>query len=811
MSANRFGFKEKEKQRTKLREVCGDCGRIADKQDQGSTVTNWVFGLKFCMCKQEKPGNSCALAIPEASTEPPESAQAAEEIKADLGDRYEAIEIIGQGGMGTVYRARDKVLGKEFAVKVLRDELAVDESAIKRFEQEATAASDLTHVNMLAVYGHGRTATGSPYIVMDLLEGESLAQVLKKEHRLASSRILNIAIQICDALAHAHMKGLIHRDLKPSNIMLIENDMIKVLDFGIAKLMPSANRETQNLTQTGELFGSPSYMSPEQCLGCNQDARSDIYSLGCMMYEMLTGKPPFDGKNPIQTVVRHINEEPPSPSKSRLQAKIPAGLESVIMRCLEKSADERYQSMDQLKSDLQLVASGRVPKQLKKRVAKPVSFFIPLVLTITCIAWEGIFHRLIDNYQSAISTTLDAPSKLLAIICFSSWTYVLARIVWKDFHQASLQSETSQGKWRKTALGLVLLGSLAFIGSMLGYADVPIFNPPAVRVVFDMLAAACALLALSASLGWALARGTVALNLSPTLRRCLDISYIAALGILLIFARPLIAWIPFSIGNQCNFWSGNNRTDGAPNPGFEAAILINPDFADAYLARGEKKFSNGKPGAIDDLNKALNLSPSKPLEAETLRARARLYAASRLYKKAIADLSKVVELGPAGFGPGFHAVPECDYINRADYYHRDKQNLSALADYCTALSHDHYSDEAYGGRGKIYEEMGDYKQALSNYSAAIQWDPNGLQYYLNRAAMYKRLGNRDAALEDYKTVDRLFSTRYRDYYFDPSKSAQLYHAASVAEKELGREKEAQENLAKAIEFDKKVPAWEKED
>src|SRR5277367_6327821 len=317
-------LKAKQKNSTKLFEACERCGKPKEG-NFGGTITRWFFRSVTCERAVNDPVNSYALATvssPEQGTAKSPSSNGedqAPEACIDLGDRYEILETIGQGGMGTVYRLKDKVLDKEFAVKVLRDDFATDPSAIKRFEQEADAASQLTHHNILATYGRGSTASGAQYILMDLLEGESLAQLLKRETRLDAARVIDISTQICDALAHAHMKGLIHRDLKPSNIMLTNCDetsaTVKVLDFGIAKLKATSNRETQNLTETGDLFGSPSYMSPEQCLGFAVDARSDIYSLGCMMYEMLSGQPPFSGKNPIQTVIQHLNDEPLSLAK----------------------------------------------------------------------------------------------------------------------------------------------------------------------------------------------------------------------------------------------------------------------------------------------------------------------------------------------------------------------------------------------------------------------------------------------------------------------------------------------------------------
>ncbi len=266
MSANP---QEKQNEKTSLHEICGDCGKPKDRS-AGNSVTAWILGSHGCECKPKNASAPAEQAI-EGQLSTTDTAQNNRELNVDLGDQYEVIEPIGHGGMGTVYRVKDTLLDKEFAIKILRNDLAADVSAVKRFEQEAKFVSELTHENVLTVYRIDRTTSGAPFIVMDYLEGESLSQLLQREKTLEPSRVAKISGQICSALAHAHMKGLIHRDLKPSNVMLNKNDagmdIVKVLDFGIAKIMPSANRETQNLTQTGELFGTPLYLSPEQCLG----------------------------------------------------------------------------------------------------------------------------------------------------------------------------------------------------------------------------------------------------------------------------------------------------------------------------------------------------------------------------------------------------------------------------------------------------------------------------------------------------------------------------------------------------------------
>ncbi|MEZ4534078.1 MAG: serine/threonine-protein kinase [Cyanobacteriota/Melainabacteria group bacterium] len=194
------------------------------------------------------------------------------ELVPELPYGYELIEKLGEGGMGRVYRVRDLALDKEFAIKILQQDLSKDASALKRFNQEIDAAAALSHANLISIYKHGTTDNGEPYLVMDYLKGPSLAELIEKGTDFAANadRLLDIFIQICEALAHAHENGVIHRDIKPSNIIITKSadgkDLVKIVDFGIARVIEASNRETHNLTQTGEVFGSPHYMSPEQCL-----------------------------------------------------------------------------------------------------------------------------------------------------------------------------------------------------------------------------------------------------------------------------------------------------------------------------------------------------------------------------------------------------------------------------------------------------------------------------------------------------------------------------------------------------------------
>jgi serine/threonine-protein kinase len=288
-------------------------------------------------------------------------------IGTKLADRYLIMSVIGHGGMGVVYKARHELMDRIVAIKMLQSQLISDSMSVKRFQQEARAASKLKHPNVITLYDFGVSPTGQPYLVMDYLEGVSLADVIKKEGQVGVDRSVKIFGQACSALDHAHKQGVIHRDLKPGNIMLVEDDQdkdcVKVVDFGVAKLLWGGEEENQRLTQTGEVCGSPVYMSPEQCQGQKLDQRSDVYSMGVVMYEALTGRLPLLGKTMVDTMSKHISEMPQSFGVVRPDLYIPERLEAVIFRALAKDPASRLQSMEEFEQELKFAIPkpGRSP------------------------------------------------------------------------------------------------------------------------------------------------------------------------------------------------------------------------------------------------------------------------------------------------------------------------------------------------------------------------------------------------------------------------------------------------------------------
>ena len=315
-----------------------------------------------------------------------------------IDGKYEITSMLGSGGMGSVYAAKQKDLKRQVAIKILQIPLANHESSKQRFEREAKLLASLEHEHLLKLYAVGFYAELLPYLVTELVDGRTLAQELQKTHRLPLSRVLNIGIQVCQAMEYVHKNKIVHRDLKPQNIMLQSGqqaDFAKVLDFGLARIAVSGSG-SNTITESGDVVGTPSYLSPEQCIGKRADARSDIYALGCVLYECICGTPPFVGDNAVGVMYLHCNQLLTPPSQLLNDRSLEHTVDMVLLKALQKNPDDRFQSMQEFEDALKKLLYGdslRITVNLNNAQSssssiKSVLAFLLVSLVVFAFVWK---------------------------------------------------------------------------------------------------------------------------------------------------------------------------------------------------------------------------------------------------------------------------------------------------------------------------------------------------------------------------------------------------------------------------------------
>jgi serine/threonine protein kinase len=366
---------------------------------------------------------------------------------------YEILGRLGEGGMSIVFKGRHRILHEYVAIKMLHSHLIQDSTQIKRFQQEAQALFRIEHPNIIHIRDFGVTTDGAPFIIMEFLEGRSLSDEIKMNGPMPVQRALKIFMQICDGLQHAHEQGIVHRDIKPSNIILTKdkhgNDVVKIVDFGIAKLTQEHGDVNPGLTQTGDVFGSPLYMSPEQCMGHKLDARTDMYALGCVMYETLSGHPPLVAETALATIHKHVNEMPEPLKIDNCDSRLLARLDEIIFQTLEKQPDKRYKSLSALGAELKEVSEATVfrrnrnayvryarwQRKLANQYRAHPALFISSAVTITAILISTAF---------AVAPLLAEPSLSIGR---ADWVWSPADIKPTDRDSLKFEDQFSRGDY----------------------------------------------------------------------------------------------------------------------------------------------------------------------------------------------------------------------------------------------------------------------------------------------------------------------------------------------------------------------------
>lgn len=624
---------------------------------------------------------------------------------------FEVVKLIGKGGMGRVFEVKDLANDRVIAVKVLNASLTNDKAALKRFEQEAKSASGLKHPNLGATYDYGTTEDGEPYIVLDYYEGKSLSQIIEEEGILAPERAIELLVQICSGLKYAHLQGVVHRDLKPTNIIVSKlpdgSEVARIVDFGIAKVMPQENRETHNLTETGEVFGSPNYMSPEQCLGFMLDERSDIYSLGCLMYEMLTGDPPFAGSNPIQVVVKHINDEVEAfPDKAAKK------LEGITLRCLEKDQSNRYQSVEELLKDLSLVSEGKQPSKYKRATKQKREFtkrqLVGTVVGIAALVFYGGISAAFFKQSYLIIFMAFAMANFLVI----GGVYVGLGSFWDQFTKGSKLKKMELEWWIQSlslSFGLTCLtvAPVSLIGTVAYYFHkyIPFESIPYPKWIIDLCFADLYLH------GGSLLVALISLVGVLIFRRRSQRSFFAYGFQFLAIAATLVISItmlfPIKLSEACfQFAKFSSYSSLVVSNTFAniAYQLDKPSLRKTYLA-AETLIRVG------DYDRALSLLDGlksyQQNDKRTLTLRVLAYRKKGDYSSALREVSKARQS-------------------------RASRRLNA---------------QLANMKGQIYEDQNNFEAALKAYNIAWQENPNYDDYVVSKVRILCSLGRYDDALK----------------------------------------------------------------
>jgi tetratricopeptide (TPR) repeat protein len=694
--------------------------------------------------------------------------------------RYEIIEELGKGGMGRVYRVEDTKLKQEIALKLIKPEIAFDKKTIERFRNELRTARNIRHKNICGMYDLGEER-GTHYITMEYVRGEDLKSLIRKMGLLSAGQAITIAKQVCDGLVEAHRLGVVHRDLKPQNVMIDTDGNARIMDFGIARSL-----EAKGITGAGMMIGTPEYMSPEQVEGKEVDQRSDIYSLGVILYEMMTGRVPFEGDTPFTIGMKHKGEMPKDPKE--LNAQVPQDLSQVILRCLEKEKGKRYQSAGEVRSELANIEKGiptteRIIPERKpftsrqitvtfvlKKVLIPALVVTALVV-IAILIWQLLPKReaapgpkiensiavisfenqtgdkAYDYLQKAIPNLLITSLEQRGSLYVATWERLrdLLKQMGKDDVEF-VDSDLGFSLCRREGIGAIVLGSFVKAGDMFA-TDVKVLDVETKKFLKS-----------------ASSRGN---SVDSILERQIDeLSKEISLGIGLSERKisadgQRIADVTTSSMDAYNeFLKGIEKYERyyyeEARKLFENSIKLDPNFAAAHqwLALTYGKLGDTK-ATTEILIKAKALA-EKTNEKDRLNIYA-LYA--QVIEKDVEKRIRILEEMATKY-PREKRI----HYNLGIHYWNKKEFSAAIDAYSKALALDPNYGSALNGLGYTYADMGNYEKAIEYFEKYASVSPGDANPLDSLAEIYFQIGQLDNSIEKYQEAVEAKSDFFEAYW-----------------------------------------------
>ncbi len=677
--------------------------------------------------------------------------------------RYEIIEELGKGGMGKVYRVEDKKIKEEVALKLIRPEIASDKKTIERFSNELKMARKIAHRNVCKMYDLGEEK-GTHYITMEYVPGEDLKRLIKKVGQFSTGKTIFMAKQVCDGLAEAHRLEVIHRDLKPQNIMVDEDGNARLMDFGIARTVKG-----KGITGAGVIVGTPEYMSPEQAEVKEIDQRSDIYSLGVILYEMVTGRVPFEGETPLGIAMKHKNEIPPDPRQ--INAQVAEDLSKVIMRCLEKDKEKRYQSAREVSSELLNIEKGMPTTERIVPKKKPITsreitvkfsikkLFLP-ALVVIAVAIGLIILKFVPQ-KKAMPVQSGKPS--LAIVYFENnsgdesldhWRKALCELLIADLTQSKYIRVLSSDKLLDILNDMNQLEARSFSARVLkevanrgGSTHIlrGSFTKAGEQFRIDAILQETATME---SIGSDRIQGTgeesflsMVDELTRKVKAHFKLSIEEIAGDIDEEIRKITTSSPEALkyyieGRKHHLTFEYNRSIEL----MEKAVAIDPDFAMAYRSLATSYGNIGfRPQRKEYMQKALELSDRLPARERYLIGGDFYSHSEKTYDKAIEAYEKLLELYPDD-PTGNHNLA----INYSDIGEKYK----AIEHYEINRKSDNLSLIGYGNLPNVYQQVGSYDKAREVLEEALQKYPDRAVSHANLSFHYRMAGKYELALAE---------------------------------------------------------------